>query len=258
MARCALALLGLLALPLTAAAQDRSLLNGEPPPERLPESRFSVTPYVGARVPYTTGDIILTDNQGTSYLLAYQRGGGPMAGVDVTARVAGPVHFLVGAAYSASRTDVLRLADANGDSLDERRTSGAAYWFARAGVQVRLADPTPDNRRFHPSALITVAPALVVTDWGDTGFGAAADESSTSFALNLGADAAARIAQRPLVVLGRRARLPHLYQQGRPGRARRHRGRSAAGRPDDGGLPVQQLQHPHRALRRELPLPLTG
>lgn len=193
MARCALALLGLLALPLTAAAQDRSLLNGEPPPERLPESRFSVTPYVGARVPYTTGDIILTDNQGTSYLLAYQRGGGPMAGVDVTARVAGPVHFLVGAAYSASRTDVLRLADANGDSLDERRTSGAAYWFARAGVQVRLADPTPDNRRFHPSALITVAPALVVTDWGDTGFGAAADESSTSFALNLGGDAAARI-----------------------------------------------------------------
>lgn len=193
MARCALALLGLLALPLTAAAQDRSLLNGEPPPERLPESRFSVTPYVGARVPFTTGDIVLTDNQGNSYLLAYQRGGGPMAGVDVTAHLAGPVHFLVGGAYSASRTDVLRLADANGDSLDERSTSGAAFWFARAGVQVRLADPTPDSRRFHPSALITVAPALVFTDWGDTGFGDVADESSTSFALNLGADAAARI-----------------------------------------------------------------
>lgn len=193
MARCALALLGLLALPLTAAAQDRSLLNGEPPPERLPESRFSVTPYVGARIPFTTGDIILSDNQGNTYLLAYQRGGGPMAGVDLTAHLIGPVHFLVGGAYSASRTDVLRLADANGDSLDERSTTGAAYWFARAGVQVRLADPAPDNRRFHPSALITVAPALVFTDWGDTGFGDAADEGSTSFALNLGADAAARI-----------------------------------------------------------------
>jgi hypothetical protein len=188
---CALALLGLLALPLTAAtAQDRSLLNGEPPPERLPESRFSVTPYVGARIPFTTGDIVLADNQGNTYLLAYQRGGGPMAGVDVTARVTGPFHFIVGGAYSASRTDVVRLADASGDSLDERSTDGPAVWFARAGMQVRLADPTPDNRRFHPSALITVAPALVHTDFGDSSVG---DDGSTSFALNLGADAAARI-----------------------------------------------------------------
>jgi hypothetical protein len=191
----ALALLGLLALPLTAAAaQDRSLLTGEPPPERLPESRFSITPYVGARVPFTTGDAVLVDNQGNTFLLAYQRGGGPMAGVDVTARIVGPVHFLVGGAFSASTQDVLRLADASGDSLDERTTDGPSYWFARAGVQVRLADPTPDNRRFHPSALITVAPALVGTNWGTTaGFPAAANKGSTSFALNLGADAAARI-----------------------------------------------------------------
>lgn len=191
MRRCALALLGLLALPLSAAAaQDRSLLNGEPPPERLPESRFSVTPYVGLRVPFTTGDIVLVDNQSTAYLLAYQRGGGPMAGLDVTAHITGPVHFLAGAAYSASRQDVLRLADAQGDSLDERTTDGPAYWFAKAGVQVRLADPTPDNRRFHPSALITVAPALVGAHWGD---GAFPGDNSTSFALNLGADAGARV-----------------------------------------------------------------
>jgi len=190
----ALALLGLLALPLTAAAQDRSLMAGEPPRERLPESRFSITPYVGARVPFTTGDAVLVDNQGNAYLLAYQRGGGPMAGVDVTAHMVGPVHFLLGGAFSASTQDVLRLADASGDSLDERSTDGPSYWFARAGVQVRLADPTPDNRRFHPSALITVAPALVGTHWSKIeSFPDAANEGSTTFALNLGADAAARI-----------------------------------------------------------------
>lgn len=193
MRRCALALLGLLALPSAVWAQDRSMLNGEPPPERLPESRFSVTPYLGARVPFTTGDAVLVDSAGNGYLIAYQRGGAPMVGLDVTARVAGPVHFLAGAAYSAGREDVLRLATIDGDSLDTRRTDGPAIWFFRAGVQVRLADPTPDIRRFHPSALITVAPSLVHTSWGDTGFGSAADAGSTSFALNLGADAAARI-----------------------------------------------------------------
>ena len=193
MNRCALALLGLLALPSAVLAQDRSMLNGEPPPERLPESRFSVTPYVGARVPFTTGDAVLVDSAGNGYLIAYQRGGAPMVGLDVTARVVGPVHFLAGAAYSARREDVLRLATIDGDSLDTRSTGGPAIWFFRAGAQVRLADPTPDVRRFHPSALITVAPALVHTSWGDTGLGGAADQGSTSFALNLGADAAARI-----------------------------------------------------------------
>jgi len=189
MNRCALALLGLLALPSAVMAQEQTTF-GEPPPERLPESRFSVTPYVGARVPFTTGDILLVDSQSNGYLLAYQRGGGPMAGVDVTARVTGPFHVLAGAAYSVSREDVLRLASVDGDSLDTRRTNGPAYWFFRAGVQARLAEPNPDIRRFHPSALITVAPALVHANWGDGDFGGA---SSTSFAVNLGGDAAARI-----------------------------------------------------------------
>lgn len=194
MRRCALALLGLLALPLTAVtAQDRSLLTGEPPPERLPQSRFSVTPYVGVRVPFTSGDVVLVDEDDNVYLLAYQRGGGPMGGVDFTVHVRGPVHFIAGGAYTAGREDVVRLADASGDSLDERRLDGPAYWLARAGVQVRLADPTPDNRRFHPSALITVAPALVFTSWGDNSSIPDADDGGTAFALNLGADAAARI-----------------------------------------------------------------
>lgn len=194
MRRCALALLGLLALPTAVMAQDRSLLAGEPPADRLPYSRFSIMPYIGARVPFTTGDIVLVDDEGNGFLLAYQRGGAPMAGIDVTAHMVGPVHFLAGAAYSASRSDVLRLATADGDSLDERTTDGPAMWFFRAGAQIRLNDPMPDNRRFHPSGLITVAPALVHTTWGDDVFTTVgAKSSTTSFALNLGADAAARI-----------------------------------------------------------------
>jgi hypothetical protein len=194
MNRSALALLGLLALPLAAAAQnDRPLLANEPPPERLPESNFSVTPYLGARVPFNTGTAVLVTEGGDQFNLRWERGGGPMLGVDVTARVRGPFHFVGGAAYSGRRDDLVMLASGP-STVDTLVAQGAAYWFAKAGVQVRLADPNPDNRRFHPSALITVAPALVWADWNDIpGFSDDANRGSAHLALNLGADAAARI-----------------------------------------------------------------
>jgi hypothetical protein len=194
MNRSALALLGLLALPLAAAAQnDRPLLANEPPPERLPESRFSITPYVGARVPFNSGTEVVVAENGDQFNLRWERGGGPMIGVDVTARVQGPFHFVAGAAYSGRRDDLVMLQRASG-AVDSLAAQGPAYWFARAGVQVRLADPTPDNRRFHPSALITAAPAIIWTDWNDVpGFSDAANRGSHHFAANLGADAAARI-----------------------------------------------------------------
>jgi len=193
MNRSALALLGLLALPLAAAAQnDRPLLANEPPPERLPESKFSVTPYIGARVPFNTGATIVTTEGGDQFALRWERGGGPLLGVDVAARVHGPFHFVAGGAYSGRRDDLVLLQ--GGSTVDTLAAQGPAYWFAKAGVQVRLADPNPDNRRFHPSALITAAPALVWTDWNDvSGFSADANRGSHHFGLNLGADAAARI-----------------------------------------------------------------
>jgi hypothetical protein len=193
MIRSALALLGLLALPLAAAAQnDRPLLANEPSPQRLPESRFSVTPYVGARVPFNSGTQVVTLENGDQFQLRWERGGAPMAGVDVTARIRGPVQLLVGGAYSGRHDDVVTVLGAS--TSDSAAAQGAAYWFAKAGVQVRLADPTPDNRRFHPSALITAAPSLVWVDWNDVpGFPDAANKSSLHFAGNLGADAAARI-----------------------------------------------------------------
>jgi hypothetical protein len=192
MIRSALALLGLLALPLAAGAQnDRPLLANEPPPQQLPQSRFSVTPYIGARVPYNSGTQVLTLENGDQYQLRWERGGAPLFGVDVTGRIKGPVQLVLGAAYSGRHDDVVTVV---GPTTDSAAAQGAAYWFAKAGVQVRLADPTPDNRRFHPSALITVAPSVVWLDWKKVaGFPDAANDGSLHFAANLGADAAARI-----------------------------------------------------------------
>ncbi len=194
MTRCALALLGLLALPLAAAAQDRPLLSNEPPPERLPEARIAVMPYVGARVPYTTGDAVFFLENGDQFRIASQRGGGPMVGVDVMARVKGPISLVGGLSYSASREDIWRVNDLQTDTFTDVGIDGARYWTAKAGAVFRLADPNPDNRHFHPSAFITVAPALVWLDYDDVeGFPDAANGSVLNPALNLGADATARI-----------------------------------------------------------------
>jgi hypothetical protein len=194
MNRCALALLGLLALPAAALAQDRPLLANEPPPERLPDARISIMPYIGVRVPYTTGDAVFFLENGDQFRISSQRGGGPMAGVDVMARLKGPVNFVAGAAYSGKREDVLRINDLQLDTTGEVTIDGASYWFAKAGLAFRLADPAPDNRHFHPSAFITVAPAMVWVDYGDiSGFPGDANRSVSNFALDLGVDAAARI-----------------------------------------------------------------
>lgn len=194
MKRCALALLGLLALPLAAAAQNDGLRTGEVPPERLPVSRFSITPYVGARVPFSTGDEIVTLQDGSRYRFSWERGGAPMVGADLTVRVAGPVQALGGFAWSGRRTDDLRTQNlTTGDTLSGS-ASGSQVWFAKLGVQVRLADPSPDDRRFHPSALITAAPALVfLKPSAIAGFPNEANGTTHHFAANLGADAAARI-----------------------------------------------------------------
>jgi hypothetical protein len=194
MNRSALALLGLLALPLTAAAQDRPLLANEPPPERLPVSRFSVMPYIGARVPYTTGDQVVFLQNGDQYRIATEHGGAPMIGLDVMAHVKGAINVVAGGAFASRREDVLRVASLQTDTFVDVSVDGPSYWFAKAGVAFRLADPNPDNRHFHPSAFVTVAPALVWVDYADVqGFPDAANGTVRNFALNLGADAAARI-----------------------------------------------------------------
>ena len=192
MRRSALALLGLLALPAAAAAQDRPMLATDPPPERLPESRFAVTPYIGVRVPFNTGDLILFNEDGDFARVETERGGAAMVGLNAEARVHRAVSFIAGAAYSGSEQDVLAVG--NGENVVLAETDGPAIWFAKAGVSVRLPDPIPDNRRFHPSAFITVAPSMLWMDWQEVDGGDDDFSGTTShFALNLAADATARL-----------------------------------------------------------------
>jgi hypothetical protein len=194
MTRSALALLGLLALPAAAAAQDRPLLGNEPPPQRLPESRFSVSPFIGLRVPYNTGDYVVFFEDGGQTRVEEERGGGSMVGLNFTARLTRTFSLVAGAAYTTSEQDLLFIGGSDESDPLIVESDGPAVWFAKAGVQVRLPDPVPDNRRFHPSAFITVAPAVVWMDWAE--LDGAPDEfsrSSRHVALNIAADAVTRI-----------------------------------------------------------------
>ena len=193
MKRCALALLGLLALPPAAAAQDRPLLANEPPPERLPETRFSITPYLGVRIPFNTGDQVVFLDGGDQFRFSSERGGSELVGLNAEMRLRGPVSLVLGGAYSGRGSDILTVLGQD-SSVVEFELDGPAIWFAKAGVTVRLPDPIPDSRRFHPSAFVTVAPSLVFLDWADVD-GAPDDfnDSSHHFGLNLGIDAVTRL-----------------------------------------------------------------
>ncbi|HYJ78533.1 MAG TPA: hypothetical protein VEW03_02930 [Longimicrobiaceae bacterium] len=193
MKRCALALLGLLALPAAAAAQDRPLLANEPPPERLPDHRWAVTPYLGVRVPFNTGNQVIFLENGDQFRFSSERGGSGMIGLNVERQLRGPVSLVVGGAYSGREQDVLTVV-ALDSSVTQFELDGPAMWFAKAGVTVRLPDPIPDNRRFHPSAFVTVAPTLMWLDWASVD-GAPDDfnRSSHHLGLNLGIDAVTRL-----------------------------------------------------------------
>lgn len=192
MRRSALALLGLLALPAAAAAQDRPLLANEPPPERLPQHRFAVTPWLGVRVPFNAGDVVVIGESGDQVRLESQRGGSMMVGVNAEMRLAGPWSLVAGGAYSGAEQDEITVF-ATDNSTEVFVTDGPAMWFAKAGVSVRLPDPIPDNRRFHPSAFITVAPTMVWLDWDADGEDDVINRTTNHFALNIGADAVTRI-----------------------------------------------------------------
>jgi hypothetical protein len=196
-----LALAGLLALPAAAAAQNDGTFASEPPPELVPYTRFAVTPWIGFRVPYGSGDYFVFTEDGTQFQLDEDRGGGAAIGLDAALQLRGPLNVVAGVAYSGSDQNELNVLDEAGN-LRILQSTGPEVWFVKAGVQYRLPDPIPDNRRFHPAAYVTVAPALVFMDWPEfEGFDADDVNGSTrNFALNVGFDAVTNLGTRGLAL----------------------------------------------------------
>ena len=192
------AVAALLALPTTLGAQPNGTFGAEASPDLLPYSRFSVTPWIGFRVPYGVGDyFVFTETGGEQFVIDEDRGGGAAVGINAEMQVAGPLNVIAGFAYSAADEDRVNVSTSEGLLFSEI-IDGPEMWFLKAGVSYRLPDPIPDDRRFHPAAHLFVAPAIVWMDWPD--FEGVDDSAVTGtsrhFALNLGADIFTRLNSR--------------------------------------------------------------
>jgi hypothetical protein len=194
-----LALAGALLLPAAAHAQTGTgYVN--PNPNVLPFARFAVTPFVGIQVPYGASTLFLLAEDGTQYQVESARGGGAAAGLMVEGQVLGPLSVVVAGTYAAGDGDDTSIF-LNGDRRFLIRTDGPSMVFAKAGVSYRLPEPSPDVRRFHPLAAVTVAPAVVWTrPRGFSQWPEEVNRTNTHFALNLGLDAAQRLGSRGLAL----------------------------------------------------------
>lgn len=172
-----LALAGLLALPAAASAQDPL------PPGQLPSARFSVTPFVGLRVPYTTGNAYLFTGDGRSFHIDEDRGGGALVGAEVEARVRGPVSVLGSLAFSNSGDYNITLTETGAGEEIPLIGDTPDMWIGKLAVAYRLPEPRPDNRRFRPAGFLSAGPALVRTRWSDSDLG---DGSYNHWGLNFG------------------------------------------------------------------------
>lgn len=195
-----LALAGLLALPALAAAQNRTLPE-IPNPHQVPVARFVVTPFVGMRVPYTTGDEYLVTRSNQSYRVEEDRGGGAMVGAEFEGRVRGPLGVAGSLAYGGSSTTSITLTNASGEQ-QALTTAGPTMWMAKLAATYRLPDPRPDTRRFHPTAVLVAGPALVRTDFrNDDEIGAEWSGGTNNWGLNLGVHTATLIGPSPRLAL---------------------------------------------------------
>lgn len=198
-----LALAGVLALPALAAAQNDGGFASQPPADLVPFTRFAVTPWVGVRVGYGSGNYYVFTEAGEQFRLDENRGGGASVGLNAEYQLRGPLNLVAGVAYSGANEDEINIST-TGDNSTTRTfiSDGPQMWFIKAGAQYRLPDPVPDNRRFHPAAYITVAPSLVLVDYPEIE-GLDNDDvngGSRHFGLNLGVDAVSNIGSRGLAL----------------------------------------------------------
>jgi hypothetical protein len=198
-----LALAGLLTLPVVAHAQNDGGFGAQPPADLVPYSRFAVTPWVGLRVGYGSGDFYAITEGGSQFRLDEDRGGGAAVGLNAEYQLTGPLNLVAGVAYTAANEDELNVTTVgDAPTTITFQSNGPEIWFIKAGVQYRLPDPVPDNRRFHPAAYVTVAPSLVLMDHPEIQ-GLDDDDvngSTRHFGLNLGVDAVSNIGSRGLAL----------------------------------------------------------
>lgn len=194
-----LALAGLFALPAAAAAQGG--FSADPVQDLVPSTKWAVTPWIGYRIPTGSGDAFVTGTEsGTQYVVDQEYGGSWAVGLNGEMRLTGPVSLVGSVGYSGSGSDDVAIID-DGETVGGFSIDGPRVLFAKAGVSYRLPDPIPDDRRFHPAAFVTVAPAVVYMDYPELdGFDDDVTGSSTHFGLNLGVDAVTMLNSRGIAL----------------------------------------------------------
>lgn len=194
---CILALAALVAYPALASAQESPA---------LPHARVSITPFVGARVPFRMDRTLVFSAPGEEERMVFvaedERGGGAAVGGEVDVRVWGPLGVSGSVLYSGAANRYVTFLDEE-DEVQQQIWAGPSVTFARVSVSYRLPDPDPDRRRFHPAGFLMAGPAVVREQFSDVSdLTGVRDEAVNNFAIAVGVKAVQAIAPNVAFQLG--------------------------------------------------------
>jgi len=160
--RMVIALAAALACPTLAAAQERALPR---------QTGFAISPFLGYAFAYSQhGTVRFTDIQGGVYRATYNRrvDGGVMPGLALEYQ---PGRFGFSAAAAYNRRGEETLATDFADVLP-LYSPGGSMWFFRGTLTIDLREAEDDLRIAHPTARLSLGPAMV-RDVPDTATGRA-------------------------------------------------------------------------------------